>query len=580
MDVLVEKNVQVAMRDGVELATDVYRPNGVDDLPVLLMRHPYDKELPSLLNLALDVMRAAQHGYAVVVQDTRGRYASAGVFDPFFDEALDGADTVAWCVAQPWSSGKVGMVGGSYYGATQWLAAREAPEGLLAIAPFITAADYHEGWAYQGGAFELGFNLTWTLSSLALGELTRRLAAGQAQPEDLGALVRAVDDTDALFWNLPLTDQPQLQGLAPYYFDWLAHPDYDDFWKTIAPREHYDRVTVPALNIGGWFDIFLGGTLANYVAMKEQGGSDAARGGGQLIIGPWGHGPLSGWFPERSFGVLSGTDGFDLTGAQLRWFDHHLRGHANGAADGKPVRLFVMGANVWREEDDWPLPDTEWRPYYLHSGGKANTAGGDGALTVDKPGEEPHDAYLYDPRNPVPTIGGNTFLPGLFIGANSGPKAQNELDTRHDVLVFQTEPLEDDLEVTGPVELILHAGSSALDTDFTAKLSDVAPDGTAMSLCDGILRARYRDSVESPVLLDPAHVYELRIDLWATANVFRAGHRIRLDVSSSNFPRFDRNSNTGGIIAEETEADFVQAVNRVFHDDTHPSRLILPVIAR
>lgn len=580
MRILIDKGVSVSMRDGVELATDVYRPDVNHQVPVLVQRLPYNKEVGPLVNFAVDVQRVAQAGYAVVVQDTRGRFASGGSFSPFFHEAEDGADTVAWAASQQWSSGKVGTVGGSYFGATQWLAATEAPVPLVAMAPFVTAADFHEGWAYQGGALELGFNLSWTLLFLALGEVQRRLGGGEATMEDLLAIVQAVDANEELYHVTPLTDLPVLRGVADYYFDWLAHPDYDDYWRRIAPKEHYGRITAPAMNIGGWYDLFLGGTLANYVGMKESGGSERARSMQRLVIGPWAHGATGGVFPERGYGLMGGADAFDLTGAHLRWFDHHLKELDNGADRDKPVRIFVMGANIWREEDDWPLPDTRYTDYFLHSGGRANTAVGDGALSTEAPTNEFSDVYIYDPRDPVPTVGGPTFLPGLFVAANAGPRDQRPVEGRHDVLCYTTPPLERPVEVTGPVSLVLHASSSARDTDFTAKLVDVHPDGRAENLTEGILRARYRESFSNPTLLQPDRVEQFPIDMWATSNVFGVGHRIRLEVSSSNFPRFDRNTNTGGTIAEERLDQAVQAVNRVHHSRDYPSRLVLPVIER
>jgi len=577
---IIEKNVMVAMRDGVRMATDVYRPEGDGPFPALVQRLPYDKELPGLLNFAFDVLRGAQAGYAVVVQDTRGRYASEGEFTPFFDEAADGADTVAWAAEQPWCTGQVGMTGASYFGATQWLAASEAPPALKAIAPFVTTDQYYESWAYQGGAFQLGFNLHWTLSSLGLGELQRRLGDGRATPEQFGELVAAVDANDELYWRTPLRGLPELKGLAPYYDDWLDHPSYDEFWRSCAPRERYGDITVPALNMGGWYDLFLKGTIANYVGMRSAGGSDRARNLQRLVIGPWAHGPVGGWFPERGYGVMAGTDAADITGMQLRWFDHLLKGEDTGIEGDKPVRIFVMGADVWRDEDDWPLPGTEFVDYHLGGEGRANTSSGDGSLTTGSPTTETFDAYLYDPRNPVPTVGGASFLPGLFVGANAGPRDQREVERRADVLCYTTEPLTEPLEVTGPVEAVLHVSSSAPDTDFTAKLVDVRPDGRAENLADGIVRARYRESLSEPTPMEPGRVYEVRVDLVATSNLFRAGHRIRLEVSSSNFPRFDRNTNTGGTIAEESAEDFRQALNRVHHGGAHPSRLVLPVIRR
>jgi putative CocE/NonD family hydrolase len=577
MEIIVEKDVEVTMRDGVALKTDVYRQAGEPGLPTLVQRLPYDKEFPALTNYVLDVMRAAKEGYAVVCQDTRGRWASGGEFHPFFDEAADGADTLAWAAAQPWSSGALGMVGGSYFGATQWLAAAQGPEALRAIAPHVTSDDYYEGWAYQGGAFQLGFNLCWCLFSLGLAEVVRQMVAGAVTPDEFGSFVASVDANRELYWRQPLSDMPALREYAPYYFEWLAHPSYDDYWRAIAPKERHDQVAVPSLNIGGWYDLFLGGTLANYCGMKARGGSDAAR-RPRVIVGPWSHANQTGAYADRLFGTLANDVAFDLTAAQLRFFDEHLRG--GGANPDAPVRLFVMGADVWRDEDDWPLPDTRYERFYLHSGGSANSAAGDGALSPEQPFAEPEDVYLYDPRNPVPTTGGATFLPGLLVAANAGPRDQRAVEQRSDVLVYTTAPLERPLEVTGPVELVLHASSSAPDTDFTGKLVDVHPDGRATILTDGILRARYRDSPSEPAPLEPGRVYELKIDLWATSNVFAAGHRIRLEVSSSNFPRFDRNTNTGGTIAEERAQDVVQAVNRVYHDRERPSYVVLPLIER
>jgi hypothetical protein len=514
-----------------------------------------------------------------VVQDTRGRYLSDGEFDPFFDDGPDGADTIEWVAAQPWCSGKVGMAGGSYFGATQWRAAGESPAALKAMVPFVTAADYHDGWTYQGGAFELGFNLHWTLAFLALGEVVRRLHAGQDAGTELGAVFAAIDDNDALFERLPLSDMPVLAELAPYYQAWLDHPSYDDYWRSIAPKERHAQTTVPALNIGGWYDLFLGGTIANYTGMKQNGATDAAC-RPRLLIGPWAHGDSFGWFTGRSYGFASNYLAIDPTAIHLRWFDHHLKEIDNGVDEEPPVRLFVMGIDEWRDEQDWPLPDTAFTPYYLHSDGHANTAAGDGTLSPQAPEVEPHDTYLYDPRNPVPTTGGATFLPGLFVAANAGPRDQRPIDGRSDVLTFTTPPLQRDVEVTGPIELVLFASSSARDTDFTGKLVDVHPDGRAEILTDGILRTRYRESMREPQPLKPGEIYELRIDLWATANVFRAGHRIRLDISSSNFPRFDRNTNTGQTIATDGPGDLVEAVNRVFHDRNRPSHVVLPIIDR
>jgi len=571
MQLTIEKNLRIAMRDGAELATDIYRPAAAGSYPVVLLRLPYNKEIPMLLFLSGDILRVAQAGYVVLVQDCRGTFQSGGEFNPFFQERDDGFDTIAWAAAQPWSNGNVGMMGASYYGATQWLAATSSAPALKALAPFITGDQYHDNWTYQGGAFQLGFILQWAAGTLAIGEVARRLGLGAATGADFGAAVASADTVDQRYWHLPLTDLPELHDLAPYVQDWIAHPDYDDYWRAIAPRENYPAVSAPALNIGGWYDLFLGGTLRNYTAMKQRLPQ-------KLVIGPWVHGYNGGVYPERNFGLMAHDAIADVTADQIRWFDRWLKGEPNGAESDRPVKLFIMGPDVWREEDDWPLPDTKWQNFYLRSDGRAGTSGGE--LSTAAPGNEPADRFDYDPADPVVTCGGATFLPGLYIAANAGPRDQRSLETRDDVLCYTSDVLPRDTEVTGPVVLKLYVRSSALDTDFTGKLVDVYPDGRAMLVTDGILRARYRNGLDTPEPMVPGEITAIEIDLVATATVFRSGHRIRLEVSSSNFPRFDRNTNTGGIIAAETEADFVIAHNEVLHDAAHPSHLVLPVIER
>lgn len=580
MNILIEKNIMVPMRDGVRLATDVYRPAEGGPVPVLLSRLPYNKELPLMAQGAIDTSRAVQAGYAVVLQDCRGRFGSEGEFTPMVNEATDGADMVAWIAQQPWSTGQVGTVGGSYLGFTQWLIAREQPEALQAMAPAVTTSDYYEApWRHTGGVFELGISLFWS-QFIAAEELQRQVRQGKAGMEQMGALMQAMSDPAAQFEHLPLVDMPLLRAFAPYYFDWLDHPNYDDYWQSLSHKTYYKRIAVPALNIGGWYDIFLGPTLENYTGMKQHGGSALAREHQRLLIGPWSHGSMTGFFPERNYGLMAGGDAVDLVGTQLRWFDHWLKGEDNDVEQDKPVKLFVMGLDQWREEDDWPLPDTQFRPYYLHSGGRANSAAGDGTLSTHAPAApEAEDVYLYDPRRPVPTVGGATLM-SMAMGIDQGPRDQRSVEAREDVLCYSTPIVEKPIEVTGPIELVLYVSSSARDTDFTGKLVDVYPDGRAEILTDGILRARYRESFSEPKLMEPGQIYELHLDLWATSNVFKSGHRIRLEVSSSNFPRFDRNTNTGGTIERETEREFVQAVNRVYHDSTHPSHLILPIIER
>lgn len=567
--ILIEKNIMAPMRDGVQLATDVYRLADAPPAPVLVMRTPYGKERAVASGGAFDIFRAVQAGYAVVIQDVRGRYASAGEFTPMFQETADGVDTFAWAAAQPWSAGVVGTFGGSYMGCTQWLPARAQPPALAAMAASVTFSDMYEDSAYQNGAKVL-HDLRWVVADIVPAELRRRSERGLPPPTGETSL-----DVDAVLAQLPLAGHPLISDAAPFYADWLAHPSAGEYWTPISPRAGYGQVTVPALNIGGWYDIFTNGIIKNYQGMRDGGGSEQARRNGRLILGPWTHMNWSGSFPEREFGPAASSDAIDLPGLQLRWFDRWLKGIDNGLEQEPPVMIFVMGSDRWRTEMDWPLAAARTQAYYLHSTGQANTLNGDGVLSLDAPGDESPDVYLYNPLRPVPTVGGQVILPGANA---AGPRDQRSVEIRDDVLVYSTPVLERPVEVIGPVELHLFAASSGRDTDFTGKLVDVFPDGRAMILTEGILRARYRNSLAQPELLEPHAIYELRLDLWATANVFLPGHRIRLEVSSSNFPRFNRNSNTGGEIAVESADQYQPAVNRIFHDAAHPSCLLLPIV--
>jgi putative CocE/NonD family hydrolase len=568
----IDKNLMVPMRDGVRLATDVYRLDGTPRAPVLLTRTPYNKDQTLIAGggVAFDILRAVQAGYAVTIQDVRGRFASEGAFMPHFQERHDGADTIAWVADQPWSSGIVGGFGGSYLGGTQWLAAREQPTAFRAMASAVAPSNMDEGMAYQGGA-HVFHPRRW--AAVMTTEEIRRRPPPDASLAGSGHHV----DVDAILADLPLAGHPLLNEFTPWYRDWLSHSTADTYWHSISPCAGYEQIAAPVLNISGWYDIFLSAAFENYRGMRQRGGSEAARANSQVIIGPWSHSNFTGSFPEREFGPAASSDALDLTGLQLRWFDRWLTEFDNGVEQDPPVTLFVMGVDRWRSATDWPLPETQYRPYYLHSGGAANSSRGDGLLSPHAPAEEPADVYLSDPHRPVPTIGGQVILPG----SNAvGPRDQRAVEARDDVLVYSTTVLDREVDVTGPVELRLFAASSGRDTDFTAKPVDVYPDGRAIVLTEGILRARYRRSLAEPHLLEPDAVSELTLDLWATANVFLPGHRIRLEVSSSNFPRFGRNSNTGGEIAMEAAAQYRPAINRVFHDGTRASCLVLPVIER
>jgi putative CocE/NonD family hydrolase len=573
--IIVEKNIEVPMRDGAILRADLYRPDSPERLPVLLNRTPYNKSLPMVYALTMDVLRAAGAGYNVLIQDCRGRFASDGAFNCFTDEPRDGFDTIEWAARQPWANARVGTFGASYMGATQWLAATLAPPSLKAMAPSITASDYHDGWCYQGGALELFFAVSWIMAGLAPENLMRERAKNPAAAEELGRVIGGIDVMRKHMETLPLREFPMFRAGAPYFFDWLAHPSYDDYWRRLSIEEHHANITVPALNIGGWYDIFQGGTVRNYLGMKSRGANDSARRGQRLVVGPWSHSlPLANLVGSVDFGMRASPISVDLDGMQLRWFDHWLKGVGDRPDSSAPVRIFVMGANQWRDEEDWPLPGTDFRRYYLHSRGRANSMYGDGALSTGSPGDEPPDHFLYNPLDPVPTVGGGLCCyPGALQG---GAFDQASVEHRADVLVYSTEPLAEDLEVTGPVALKLYASSSAPDTDFTAKLVDVGPCGMARNLTDGIIRARWRESRTTPKMLEPGKPAEFTIDLWSTANLFKAGHRIRVEVSSSNFPRFDRNPNTGHDLFADAETQ--PAVQTVMHDRNFASHLVLPVI--
>ncbi len=570
--------VTIPMRDGVVLYADVYRPDTTDKAPVLLQRTPYNKNMPPARTAALDAMRAASHGYAVVIQDTRGRHSSDGEFYPFLHEIEDGYDTVEWCASQPWSTGKVGMFGRSYVGATQWLAALGRHPALVAIAPGLTASDYYEGWTYQGGAMAWGFAVSWTLGALTMSNM-----ANIARTKDIPAgsremLSQAIENMGDSFSHLPLKDFPHLEGgLAAYFYDWVVHNRADDYWSRWKIEDHHNQLDVASFNIAGWHDIFLKGSLRNFQGMRENGATEEIRSRQKLIVGPWHHatpGPdVSG---EVYFGLTASDVAIDMNERHFRFFDRWLKGIDNGLESDPAVRIFVMGENIWRDETEWPLARTRYTRYHLHSRGRANSTNGDGSLSTDACQSEPPDVYVYDPRSPVPTKGGGLccfagFLPG-------GAFDQQEAELRPDVLVYTTPPMETDLEVTGPVTVTLYASSSAPDTDFTGKLVDVCPCGCTRNLTDGIVRARYRDSLSESSLIQPGTIYEYTIDLVATSNVFLAGHCIRLDISSSNFPRFDRNPNTGREPWEEDELK--PALQTIMHNAEYPSHITLPVIPR
>jgi hypothetical protein len=565
-NIVVQHDVPMKTRDGLTLYADIYRPNSAGKWPVILMRTPYDKSVGWAVG---PVYKMVPRGYVVIIQDVRGRYTSEGEWYPFRHEQTDGYDAVEWAAALPFCDGKVGMMGASYVGATQMLAAIARPPHLTAIAPNMTASNYHDGWTYQSGAFEQWFDQNWT-SQIAQNTLERLIHENTDARVGVPTLPLA-NYSIFNFGQLP-ADAQLTASIAPYYLDWLSHPDYDNYWKQWSIEEHFSDIAIPMLQVGGWYDIFNGGTLRNYMGAKAHGSTQAARTQQHLLIEIGGHAGFGRRIGDVEFGPHAIEN--DYTDVILDWYDFLFKGIHNEFTTDKPVKLFVMGANEYRQEDDWPPPQARPTKYFLHSAGKANSLRGDGSLSTSPPKSEPADAYVYNPANPTLTIGGPLCCDAERM--EPGPRDQRPVENREDVLIYSTGPLDRDLEVTGPVTATLFVKSSAVDTDFTAKLVDVAPDGFAQDLTEGILRMRYRTSPEHVGLMNPGQIYEISVDLWATANVFLKGHVLRLEISSSNFPRFDRNLNTGEEI--KFARTFVAATNTILHDAQHPSALVLPVM--
>lgn len=566
----VERDVRVEMRDGVGLATDVYRSDDDERHPVLVHRTPYSKGLGWFVaGLMFNPLDAVERGYAVLVQDTRGRLASEGEWEPFVDEAADGYDTVEWAAEQPWSDGNVGIYGSSYMGVTTVQAMVAAPPHLKAGLAYVTSGTYHNAWTYSGGAFELGFNLWWT-NFLGWDTAARLEVSDEERAEMLGRLANTAADPWSAARQLPLISQPAFdQGVAAYWRTWLEHPPSDDYWKPIDAAANADKMQAPLLQVAAWYDNFLRGQLDLYHALK---GTQAHR----IVIGPWDHEAYLSLglstAGERDFGPVAMSGPATVAGLAFDWFDHLLMGKETPLLDTPKARYFVMGSNIWEEAEEWPPPHT-LTDYYLRSGGQANTRFGDGALTLESPEREPADSFVYDPSDPVPSVGGRTLHPNFGPG---GVQNQAQIEEREDILVYTSARLTAPVTVCGAITVTLFAVSSAQDTDFTAKLVDVSSDEYCANVAEGIIRARYRN--ESDSLLEPGAVTEFSIDLWEVAYTFAAGNRIRLEVSSSNFPRYSRNLNS----AERPELagpDAAQtAVQQILHDNDHPSRLTLPVI--
>lgn len=549
-EVEVRADAKIPMSDGTNLAAHIFLPKAEGKFPTVLVRTPYGKGGTQ----GGAGHTYASHGYVYISQDCRGKGASEGEWIPFVNEIRDGRDTHRWILDQPWSNGTVGTAGGSYVGYTQWTAAPGAGGHLKAMFPVVPLIEPYGDVAYVGGAFQLSLMMGWGAG-----------VSGRSE-------VRTWDEQawQKAFRTLPLsTWDTCVGGQVQYLRDWVAHPHFDDYWKQGGLQGREEDITTPIYVTGGWYDIFANSVFRHMNDVRKQTKSDDAKKHLHVLMGPWTHGiSKDGKVGSMDFGKEAVVD----TGAiQAKWFDHWLKGKETDVDQWPPFRIFVMGRNQWRDEQEWPLARTRYTPYYFHSGGSANTLAGDGKLDTAKPAKEPADRYVYDPNDPVPTLG------GCNLGrCPVGPHDQTAAELRKDVLVFTGEELTSQLEVTGPVKVVLYAASSATDTDWTAKLVDVHPDGRAINLCDGIVRARYRESADAPTLIEPGKVYRYEIDLWVTSNAFLPGHRIRVEISSSNFPRFDRNPNTGHTFG--ADAEMQPATQTVHHEPEYASHILLPVI--
>ncbi len=533
----------VQMRDGVELATDVYLPAAEGTYPTLLIRDMYTNGTNALRQRYAKF--ATANGYAFVFQSVRGRYDSGGNWYPYFQEINDGDDTITWIAKQSWSDGKVGMFGSSYLASVQWLAALNRNPALVAIIPAMSPGNYYRDVAYPGGAFSLLSRARWGIG----------LASSRTSTMFPVDWINEID-------HLPIETLGESLGFDVRHFqDWLQHPSYDAYWAPINLEQRASEMIVPALNIGGWYDVFLRSTIGSYKTMKTEAASETARTGQRLIIGPWPH----AWNQSSRTGDQEFGDGalIDIEPLYLEWFDYWMKDGPEPS--GAPIRIFVMGENIWRDEAEWPLARTTYQSYFLHS---------DSTLSPETPASNARPkAYEYDPADPVPTLGGNIMEPSL-----RGPYDQSPLDGRDDVLRFTTSPFAQETEITGPIRAEIYAASSATDTDFMAKLVVVKPDGETFNLVDGVIRARYREGFEEAKLIEPGKIYKYDIDLWATSYVLSKGDRLRIDITSSNFPRLARNLNTGAEFATTTEMK--TAHQTIYMTEKYPSNVVLPIIPR
>lgn len=540
------QDVSIPMRDRVVLKADVFVPPGTGRWPAILVRTPYSRKSKGTQSFSV----FAEYGYAVVLEDIRGRYGSGGSFGSVKQEGPDGSDTINWIAKQPWSNGRVGMTGASYLGIAQWWAAVEHNPHLLAIFPLLSGDDeYTDRYYSPGGALQLGHRLVWLSENLTPRGRIRPSFETYIRHLPLTTADVAATTTKLQLWRVPIN-----------------HPSYDRFWLSLSIRNQLPEITAAVSSMGGWFDVYAESDLDAFSRLARR------RMPVETWIGPWSHAFVHR-YPTIDFGPAATPRVRTL---QLAWFDRFLKVSNESKRRSPLLHIFVMGPNVWREEREWPLARTRYTPYYLESEGHANTAAGDGKLSRHIDRDRGADHFVYDPANPVPTTGGAVCCNPRLLPA--GPLDQSRVEQRQDVLVYTSAPLRDDLEVTGPVAATLYVMTSANDTDFSAKLVDVFPDGRPLLVTDGLARLRYRLSLAKPALVKKNAPYQVRIDVGVTSWVFEKGHRIRLEVSSSNFPRYDRNLNGNGPNAGQTK--WIVARQTVLHETEYPSALVLPVIPR
>lgn len=578
--ITIDYDVAIPLRDGTIIKADVHRPKADGKFPALMEGTPYGKKMSSEMSKGTHEFFVPR-GYVVVSWESRGRFNSAGVFNPHVQEQHDCYDVVEWMAKQPWSNGKVATIGVSYMGQVQLNTVLSQPPHLVCAVPGLTAADLWREWYYRGGAMEYVFAASW--SSLTLGpDLAKRNMSAEAAQEWMDNMALTKADKETSYSVIPAVDfEPCQIGKVNLLKGWAEHPTDGPYWWAISPKTYFQEMNVPMMHMGGWYDIFQPGSYTTFNEVQKKGASELARDNQRLFMGPYHHlAPV-----KTKQGILEFAPGLssqDYHTARLEFFDYWMKDiqHKTFSVNN-PVKLFVTGDNVWRTEKEWPLARTQYTKFYL-AGGKSGTIKSlnDGTLSDKAPAKAATpQSYIYDPMNPTPTRGGNTLYMFTY-GPDGAPgaAAQDQRPVDKKSLTFTTKTLKKDMEVTGPVKAFIYAASSAVDTDWVVRVSDVSPDGKAVNIVDGIQRARFRNSGIHPTLIEPGKIYKYEVDLWATSHVFKAGHSIRVTVNSSSFPRWSRNMNVAELPEHATK--WVKAENTIYLDPEHPSHVVLPVIPR